>query len=91
LNGYYYVENEVAEQYGYKNKQEQVGVSAQEVEAVLPHIVTRAPFDIAKNEDGTEYSKSGEDYKTVRYERLVPLLIEAIKELKAEIEELKKR
>jgi hypothetical protein len=91
LNGYYYVENEVAEQYGYNNKQEQVGVSAQEVEAVLPHIVTRAPFDIAKNEDGTEYSKSGEDYKTVRYERLVPLLIEAIKELKQEIEVLKQR
>jgi hypothetical protein len=91
LNGYYYVENEVAAQYGYNNKEEQVGVSAQEVEAVLPHVVAKAPFDLAQDENGIEYSKSGQDYKTVRYERLVPLLIEAIKELKQEIEVLKQK
>jgi hypothetical protein len=89
LNGYYYVENETANKYGFNNKEEQVGVSAQEIEKVLPQIVTRAPFDIGKRVDGTEYSKSGEEYKTVRYERLVPLLIEAIKEQQYQIEELK--
>jgi hypothetical protein len=34
-------------------------------------------------------SKSGENYKTVQYERLVPLLIEAINELRAEVKALK--
>ena len=63
---------------------------AQEIEAVLPQIVVPAPFDIAKAEDGSEYSSSGENYKTVQYDKLVPLLIEAIKELSAQVEELKK-
>ena len=51
-----------------------VGVVAQEVEEVMPEVVE-------DREDG---------YKAVKYEKLVPLLIESIKELKAEIEELKK-
>jgi len=63
-----------------------VGVSAQTVEKVMPEVVALAPFD----NNGSGVSISGEDYKTVQYEKLVPLLIEAIKELKAEIEELKK-
>ena len=60
----------------------EVGVSAQEIEKVLPEIVTEAPIVAAHNLDT--------DYKTVHYDKVVPLLIEAIKELKAEIEELKK-
>lgn len=65
------------------------GVKAQEIQKVLPDAVCIAPFDADRDEEGNIISKSGEEYLTVRYERLVPLLIEAIKELKAEVDALK--
>jgi hypothetical protein len=80
LNGYYFTENEKAKELGYNNDKMQVGVSAQEVEAVLPEVITDAPINA---------NFEGADYKTVYYDKLVPLLIEAIKELKAEIDALK--
>ena len=52
-----------------------IGVIAQEVEAVFPELVTDRD--------------SG--FKAVKYEKLVPALIEAIKELKAEVESLKSK
>jgi hypothetical protein len=89
LNGFYYINNDIAKEFGYDDDKVQVGVSAQEVEAILPEIVTLAPFDITGNEHGDMLSKSGENYKTVKYDKLVPLLIEAIKEQQTQIEELK--
>ena len=50
-----------------------VGVIAQEIEEVLPEVVTT-------RDNG---------YKAVKYEKIVPLLIEAIKEQQKQIEELK--
>lgn len=91
LRGVTYNSNKLAEQYGYFDKKEQVGVIAQEVEKVLPQIVVPAPFDIEQDEDGNEYSKSGENYKTVQYDKLIPLLIEAIKEQQETIINLQKR
>jgi hypothetical protein len=70
LNGFYYEANELAQSFGYEKILE-VGVSAQQVQAVQPEVVAPAPID--------------ENYLTVRYERLVPLLIEAIKELNAKV------
>jgi hypothetical protein len=51
-----------------------VGVIAQEIEKILPEIVT------------TKFN----GYKGVKYEKIIPLLIESIKELHKEIEILKK-
>jgi hypothetical protein len=89
ISGVKFRSNETASKYGYTDTKIQIGVIAQEIEKVLPEIVVPAPFDIGKKEDGTEYSLSGENYKTVQYEKIVPLLIEAIKELKSEIDLLK--
>lgn len=76
LNGITYNPNALAESFGYDRSVSQVGLFADEVEAVLPQAVKPAPFDSGENGS----SKSGENYKTIQYEKLAPLLIEAIKE-----------
>ena len=57
----------------HSNKGHDIGVIAQEIEEVLPEVVTT-------RENG---------YKGVRYEKITPLLIEAIKEQQKQIDELK--
>ena len=74
LEGFYYEANEIAQKLGYKPKRE-VGVSAQSVQEVLPEIVADAPIN--------------SNYLTIDYERLTPLLIEAIKEQQTQIEDQK--
>jgi hypothetical protein len=59
------------------------GVIAQEVEKVLPSAITESTLPLKMGEDNDT------SYKTVQYDQLTGLLIEAIKELKAEIEVLK--
>ena len=87
LSGFVYNWNELAnEKAEYNMDKDYVGVYAQDVEKVQPEAVDLAPFD----NDGEDNSISGEKYLTVQYEKLVPLLIEAIKQLKEEVEELKK-
>lgn len=90
LNGVTFNPNEVAAIYGFTDTKEQVGVIAQEVELVLPQVVVAAPFDTGYN-NGIEYSISGQNYKTVQYEKLVPLLIEAIKELAIKVQVLESK
>jgi hypothetical protein len=95
INGVYFNWNELAKELDEKNTEiREVGFIAQEVQEVLPEIIKRAPFDTTMDEsitDRVEYkSKSGEEYLTIQYEKIVPLLVECIKELKSEIEELKK-
>ena len=70
-------------------KESDVGVIAQEIQEVIPEAVTYAPFDIDPLIEGK--SKSGQNYLTVQYEKLVPLLIEGMKEQQTQIEELKNK
>ena len=56
------------------SRKQDIGVIAQQIETIMPEIV-------ATRDDGT---------KAVKYERIVALLIEAVKELSAEVEKLKK-
>lgn len=57
------------------NKQKSIGLIAQEVEKIIPEIVGN--------------TKSG--LKTVQYDSIIPLLIEAIKEQQKQIEELRNK
>jgi len=89
LNGYTFDWNEDVIKdttFSPSRKTGEIGLIAQEVLAVCEQATAPAPFDVG--EDGK--SISGEDYLTIDYPKLIPLLIESIKELKAEIEELKK-
>ena len=89
IRGVTYNNNALAETFGYSDKSKQVGVIAQELQVVLPEVVAPAPFDRMEDVNGkTIGSKSGEFYTTVKYERIVPLLIEAIKELNIQVENL---
>jgi hypothetical protein len=87
LTGIRYTPNQLAEQLGFATDESIVGLFADELEAVLPEAVKLAPFDSDENGD----SKSGENYKTIQYEKVVPLLVEAIKELSREFDEFKKK
>ena len=72
LNGYTFNWNEKADLGFTPSNKREAGVIAQEVEKVMPEVVV-------DRVDG---------YKAVYYEKLVPILIESIKELKARVEEL---
>lgn len=81
-------------------KYNDLGVIAQEIQAVIPQAVVPAPFDAWVADPRVKYSdeelaekngtsKSGENYLTVNLEKIVPLLIEGIKEQQSQIEVLR--
>ena len=75
LTGFYYKNNETAKSLGLISENHQVGVSAQTLKEVLPEAVSQWSLE--------------NDYMVVAYDRIIPLLIEAIKELRAEVKTLK--
>jgi len=64
-----------------KDDRQSAGLIAQDVEKVLPSAVIE--------DEAVFHGEEGETYKTVQYDQVIGLLVEAVKELKAEIEELK--
>jgi hypothetical protein len=85
-----------------ETKYNDLGVIAQEIQEVLPQAVKPAPFDQWVPDPNESYSdeylnemmgtsKSGENYLTVQLEKIVPLLIEGIKEQQEQIERQQKQ
>jgi len=74
--GVYYTHNKTAQRYGYQDLSQKVGLIAQQVLPILPEVVYPAPFDVDKN----GASSSGEKYLTIDYEKLVPVIVQAIKQ-----------
>jgi hypothetical protein len=64
------------------------GFIAQEVEAILPELVKESKSLIRESKDGPKEEET--IYKTVSYPKVIPILVEAVKELTTEIEDLKK-
>jgi hypothetical protein len=63
------------------NGKQSAGIIAQELEKVLPEAINETELPLQKND--------GKKYKTVEYDAIHGLLIQAIKELKDELRELK--
>jgi hypothetical protein len=65
---------------------EEIGLIAQEVQAILPDAVVVNKSLNRINEDGTQQDY---DYLTINYDKITPLLVEGVNLLRKEIEELK--
>jgi Chaperone of endosialidase len=68
----------------------QLGFMAQDIEKVLPELVTEAPLYIHDQKDSKEPPRS-ETIKAINYTGLIPILTQAIKEQEAKIEALEAR
>jgi len=91
LNAFYYTANDTARKYTRTDDEEKIGLSAQDVQRVLPSIVSLSAFDTELDDNGNITSKTGQNYLTVDYARIVPILIQAIKEQQKEIDSLKEK
>jgi hypothetical protein len=78
IHGVSFEWNKLYESMGRSTGHREIGVIAQEVEAVFPELVTT-------------WGDNNENYKAVDYGRMTGVLVEAVKELKAENDALKQR
>jgi len=79
-----------AARFGFSDGDVHVGLHAQDVACVVPDGVTLAPFDVDRRRGAGE-SISGRHYLVVRYDKIVPLLVEAVKALAARVEILEQK
>ena len=77
LRGVYYDWKKDVKEKGFHpiRKTNEIGMIAQEVEKVIPQAIEPAPFN--------------NKYKTIKYDRIIPLLVECIKDQQKQIDELK--
>lgn len=83
INGLYYTIESKSKPYNSElliTTRKQYGVIAQDVEKVFPEMVSEKAI----------FNNAGDDtlYKTVNYDQLIPVLIEAVKELNDKVDEL---
>lgn len=83
-----YHANDLGAKYGYDPRKLEVGLLAGEVNKDFPELTPLAPFDYETLEDGSIVSKSGENYKTMTYERVVAVQAAAITALTRRLEKL---
>ena len=67
-----------------RNTDEDIGLSAQEVQRVFPELVCLAPCD-----NNNDTSRTGEQFITIRYERFIPIVIQSIQDMYQEIKTLR--
>lgn len=73
-----YVFNDLAKtKYGFASTEERIGLHAHDVAMVVPQAVRTAPFDIDRR---TGESLTGKNYLEIQYDKLIPILVEALNE-----------
>lgn len=94
IKPYYYYQNDVAERLGYEHDERvHIGFIAQEVEKYYPEVIAESAINECTG-DSEYLSKLIEDggkIKTIKYERLVPVLWGAILELNQKIRDLENK
>ena len=75
LDAFYYVPNKTAIDLGYEEER-YIGLSAQQVNEIFPEVVKPAPID--------------DKYLTIQYDKLIPLLVAGIKELRKQVDTMQK-
>ena len=71
-----------------KDRKKYIGLIAQEVEKVVPEVVKE--MELPMYASGSFGNEDRTQYKTIGYQELVPVLIEAVKEQQTQIDDLKR-